>query len=76
MSNAMTVKVDKKGRIVLPLPVRKAGNILPGDVLFVKSSEKNNMLILMKGENPFEALALDAVKEYRAGKTKSIEDLG
>jgi len=35
----------------------------------------NETILLKKGINPFDMLALEALKEYRNGKTTSFEEL-
>ena len=50
----LRVKVDEKGRIMLPKPVRAALNIAPGDVLLV--SIEGNRIVIEKSGDPFEKL--------------------
>ncbi|WAH37711.1 AbrB/MazE/SpoVT family DNA-binding domain-containing protein [Alicyclobacillus dauci] len=67
------VKVDSKGRLVLPQAIRERMNVQAGDVLYV-SPQKNGAAVIMKGQNPFDALAAQAIKEYEAGHTLSLEE--
>lgn len=71
MSGMHSVKVDTKGRLVIPLPLRKALGIEPGDTLFVET-EGDRVLRYAKAENPFDLLAEHAVAERAAGRTKSL----
>ena len=71
MASIHSVKVDTKGRLVIPLPLRKALGIEPGDLLFVES-EGDSVLRYVKAENPFVLLADHAIAEHAAGRTKSL----
>ena len=64
------VKIDDKGRLIVPASDREALGIQPGDVLFVE--RRGKQLIYMKAENPFDVLAEDAIEEYRRGETTSL----
>lgn len=68
------VKVDPKGRLTIPGDLRKALGIEPGDTLFVATEDNGQVLRYAKAENPFDALARHAEQEYRAGRTRSLED--
>lgn len=46
----------------------------PGDTVFVRVS-RSGLLEMRKAINPFDRLAEEAVRQYKAGETKSIEDL-
>lgn len=46
----------------------------PGDTVFVRVS-RSGLLEMRKAINPFDRLAEEAVRQYRAGETKNIEDL-
>lgn len=67
-----TVKVDAKGRLSIPAHLRGELDMNPGDVYFL--DVKDRILRLAKAENPFDALARQAVEEYEAGETMSLED--
>lgn len=52
-------EVDARGRVQLPLPVRKALGIKPGDYVELKISKlPENMIAKSESENPLEALTL------------------
>jgi AbrB family looped-hinge helix DNA binding protein len=72
MTTALSVKVDAKGRLVIPQQFRSSLNIHPGDVLFVE--QEGNVLRYAKADNPFDLLAEHALKEYEAGRTKTLRD--
>jgi AbrB family looped-hinge helix DNA binding protein len=71
MATTFTVKVDSKGRLVIPQPLRAELGIEPGDTLFV-ASEGDRILRYAKAENPFDLLADHAVEERSAGRTKTL----
>jgi AbrB family looped-hinge helix DNA binding protein len=68
-----TVKVDAKGRLTVPLSLRKALGIEAGDIFFLDTED--GVLRFAKAENPFDLLAEHAIEEYRAGRTKSLRDI-
>jgi antitoxin PrlF len=68
----LALRVDSKGRVVIPKSVRQQLHINPGDTFFLES--EGNVIRLAKAENPFDALARHAVQEYRAGRTRSLLD--
>ena len=65
------VLVDDKYRVTIPKEAR--AKIRPGDVLFVE--ETDGVLHYAKAENPFDGLARHALQEYRAGLTRSLEEI-
>jgi AbrB family looped-hinge helix DNA binding protein len=72
MATAHSVKVDAKGRLVIPQRLRSALNIHPGDTLFVE--QEGNILRYAKADNPFDLLAEHASREFEAGRTKNLRD--
>ncbi len=72
MSQAVTVKVDAKGRLTIPRELRDELDIQPGDTLFVEREEGQPVLRYALAENPFDALAQHAEDEYRAGRTRGL----
>ena len=73
MAAEYAVKVDAKGRLSIPRPLRDALDIHPGDTLFV---DRDGMLLrYAKAENPFDLLADQAVTDWRSGRTVSLRDL-
>lgn len=67
-----SVTVDAKGRLAIPRELREALDISAGDVLFVEADAEKGVLHLAKAINPFDALADDALAEYRAGRTRKL----
>ena len=74
MTTIMTVKIDAKGRFTIPRHVRDRLGIEPGDTFILEVDDVRGMLRFTKAENPFDLLAQHAVAEYRAGRTKSLQD--
>ena len=72
MKENIVLKVDTKGRLTLPLKMRKDFHIEPGDVFFVNPEETG--IHLAKAENPFDILAEYALHEYKKGKSVELRD--
>jgi len=68
----VTVTIDSKGRILLPLALRRALGVDAGDVLYL--ARDGQILSLAKAENPFDRLAAEAVAEYYTGNTVGLKD--
>jgi len=53
-------EVDARGRVQIPLPVRKALGIKPGDFVSMKISKvpEENIIAKSERENPLKALTL------------------
>lgn len=71
--SAISLKVDEKGRVTLPNKLRKNLDIKPGDTLFLQ--EEVGYFVLKKAVDPFDALALDALRERNEGKTVGLKDV-
>lgn len=67
-----TVKTDDKGRVTIPRDLRLQLDIQAGDIFFLDVAD--GVMRLAKAENPFGLLAQDAIAQYRAGLTKSLEE--
>jgi AbrB family looped-hinge helix DNA binding protein len=67
-----TVRVDPKGRLMIPRPLREGLGIEPGDAFFVEADEEHTILRFAKAENPFDVLARHAERERQAGRTRNI----
>lgn len=68
MAKNISVRLDDKGRLTLPKSIRDALQAKPGDVFYLQP--ENDGLLIIKGENPFGALAGQAAQEYEDGQTK------
>ena len=67
------VKMDHKGRLVIPQSDREALGAKPGDVFYLVREGKE--LRYVKGANPFDGLAEHAISEHRAGKTRNLRTI-
>ena len=64
MEENIVLKLDSKGRLTIPLKIRKDFHINPGDIFFVKPEDTG--LYLAKAKNPFDDLAEHAVQEHKS----------
>ena len=55
-------KVDSKGRLSIPTSIRGRAGMRTGDVYFI--AVEDSVIRLAKAENPFDALADQAIEEY------------
>lgn len=69
-----SVRVDSKGRLVIPLELRKSLGIEPGDTLYVESDGKR-ILQYAKAENPFDVLVENGLAEHQAGRTRRLREI-
>ncbi|MHB1629713.1 MAG: AbrB/MazE/SpoVT family DNA-binding domain-containing protein [Bacilli bacterium] len=58
------LRLDARGRLILPRDIREALHWEPGDVVYLHREE--NGLYIIKGVNPFDALAEQTLREYEA----------
>lgn len=70
MKENLVLKLDEKGRLTLPLKMRKDFNIEPGDVFFVKPEKTG--IHLAKAENPFNDIVEYAKHERETGKSMEL----
>ena len=73
MAKLIPVRLDDRGRILIPRTIREALHAEPGDVFFIQQDE--NEMRIIKGEDPFEALAGNAIWEDDAGETISFDEI-
>ena len=73
MAKNVSVRMDDKGRLTLPRSIREALHAEPGDVFYLQPDEGG--LRIVKGENPFDALAEEAIREDDAGETIALDDI-
>lgn len=70
---AHTVTVDARGRLTIPEDIRTSWSIEPGERFFLEAED--GCLRFTRAENPFDLLAQHAIAEYRAGRTKSLQEV-
>jgi AbrB family looped-hinge helix DNA binding protein len=68
----VTSIVDAKGRLTIPAELRRQLGLREGDVVSIDAED--GVLRVSKSENPFDALAEDALNEFRAGGACTIEE--
>ena len=61
----LAVRIDDKGRITLPISIRRDININPGDIFYLNYDTTKKQMQLNKVINPFDVLAGEALKEYK-----------
>jgi AbrB family looped-hinge helix DNA binding protein len=75
VKSATHATVYEKGRVLIPDAVRKRLGISAGDVLFLQVEEETGVLRYAKADNPFDILAEHALREYRAGRTRTLREI-
>jgi antitoxin PrlF len=70
-----SLKIDKKGRISIPRQLREKAGLEPGDTVFLEFDDKTGTFQLKKAINPFDILAMEALREYEAGETRSLDEI-
>jgi AbrB family looped-hinge helix DNA binding protein len=59
--------MDDKGRLVVPVEIRRQLNVNPGDAFYFK--REGGVIMLIRAENPFDVLAREGIREFQAGRT-------
>jgi len=72
MAKNISVRLDEKGRLTLPRSIREALHAKPGDVFYLQP--ESDGVRIVKGENPFDVLAEQAIREYESGETITLEE--
>ena len=67
MEENIVLRIDNKGRLTIPLNIRKSLNINSGDIFFIKPEKFG--LHIAKVDNPFEDLVEYAKHERKKGKS-------
>lgn len=68
------VRMDDKGRLVIPRAVRTALNLQAGDVLLVEVAAEGEFFRVARAANPFDTLGDYAIREIEAGRTMNLRD--
>jgi AbrB family looped-hinge helix DNA binding protein len=69
-----TVRIDTKGRVMLPKNFRDALALEPGDTVFLRFEQSGKVVRLARAASPFDILVVHAISEYEEGRTRSIEE--
>jgi AbrB family looped-hinge helix DNA binding protein len=70
-----SVKLDNKGRLVVPKEVREAMGAREGDVFYLDYDVFEGLLVFAAATNPLLRLVEEGRAEYQAGLTKSIDEV-
>jgi antitoxin PrlF len=70
-----SLKIDNKGRLSIPKELRERAGLEPGDTIFLEFDEDTGTFQLRKAINPFDILAMEALREYEAGETRSLDEI-
>jgi antitoxin PrlF len=73
MSEAVTVRMDSKGRVTVPPEAREAAGIAPGDTLLLVV--RDGRLQFIPVAVAFDILADHALEEHRAGRTRDLREI-
>lgn len=68
------VRMDDKGRMVIPRAAREALNLRAGDVLFIELEQEGGYFRVAPAENPFDVMSDYAIREFEAGRTTNLHD--
>ena len=71
----MSVKLDNKGRLVVPKEVRDAMGAREGDVFYLDYDVFDGLLVFAAATNPLIQRVEEGRAEYKAGQTKSLDDV-
>jgi AbrB family looped-hinge helix DNA binding protein len=71
----MSVKLDNKGRLVVPKVVREAFGAQEGDVFYLDDDVFEGLLVFAAATNPLLRLAEEGRAEYNAGLSTSLNDV-
>jgi len=71
----VSVKLDSKGRLVVPKEVREAFGAQEGDVFYLDYDVFEGLLVFAAATNPLLRLVEEGRAEYQAGLTKSIDEV-
>lgn len=72
-SRTQSVRVDDRGRISLPADLRKVMGVKSGDTLHIRLN--HDVVQLVKGPDPFDVLAREALEEFKEGRTHSLRQV-
>ncbi len=73
MAKTIAIRLDDKGRVMIPAKIRNELGVTSGDTLMVRTVGK--VLQITKAHNPFETLAHHAIRERKAGRTKKLRQV-
>lgn len=75
MAKQVSVRIDDKGRISLPVEVRLALGASTGDTVFLKYEPKGHLVRMVRAvEDPVAVLWEQAEEEFKSGGTRNLRD--
>ena len=74
MAKSIPVRMDDKGRLMVPKGIREALHAGTGDVFYIQQEPDGSMKII-KGGDPFDELAIEAIREDDEGGTMSFDNI-
>lgn len=72
--SVFSVRVDNHGRMQVPPDAQKEMGIEEGGVFLLRTDPANDTFTLVRVVDPLDKLALEALAEYDAGLTISLDD--
>ncbi len=70
-----TVRVGDRGQVIVPEAARDEMGIEEGDELLLETDPMNGTLTYAVAENPLIRRAREALAEYKAGETVTLDDV-
>jgi len=70
-----TVRVSDSGQVTMPKAARDEMGIEAGDELLLETDPVNGTVTYAVAENPLIRRAREAMAEYRAGETVSLDEI-
>ena len=68
-------RMDNKGRLVVPKQVRDREELEDGDLFFVEEDSEAGTITFTRMENLVRKRIAEGEAEYRAGMTKSLDEV-
>lgn len=73
--SATSVRMDNKGRLVVPKEVREAMGAREGDIFYLDYDVFEGLLVFAAATNPLLQRLEEGRAEYKAGLTKSLDEV-
>ncbi len=70
-----SVKVDGKGRLTIPIDAREAFGVREGDVFYFDFDLVDGIMVFAPAKNPLLQRLEEGRAEYKAGLTKSLDEV-
>ena len=73
--SVFSIRVDNQGRMQVPDGAREEMGIEAGDIFLLRTDPSTGTLTLVRVADPLDTLPLQAIAEYKAGLTISLDDV-